>query len=219
MEHSGSGQAFLSGSIRIRVMLALVACLAQPGCYSVTRTGAPEPAAMLETLGNVSVLRVGKPLRPRPELRLQPGDEVATDVNGYAVIRYASGASVYLKPDTRVRVGSIFVVFGEVFARAKELFRVDTDFVTAGVEGTEFSLQANRMGLITVTVREGIVVCSSMRGRWAPVRMQNGERLVAVQEQTPEVTKVPGKELRSETGWVDDIEARLRQKKKPSATP
>jgi hypothetical protein len=213
MEYS---EAFFSCRMRMRAILIAAACLTQLGWYGHAKA-APESTATLETLGRVQVLREGKPLSARRGLRLRAGDEVTTDINGYALIHYASGERVYLKPDTQVRVGSIFVVFGEAFLRVKDLFRVDSDFVTAGVEGTEFSFQMIRMGAITVTVREGIVVCSSVKGLWAPVRMQTGERLIAIQDEAPQVIGVSREELHAETGWVDELEAHFRRQKKPPA--
>jgi hypothetical protein len=213
MEYS---EAFFSCRMRMRAILIAAACLTQLGWCGHTKA-APESTATLETLGRVQVLREGKSLSARRGLRLRAGDEVTTDINGYAVINYASGERVYLKPDTQVRVGSIFVVFGAAFLRVKDLFRVDSDFVTAGVEGTEFSFQMTRMGAITVTVREGIVVCSSVKGLWAPVRMQTGQRLIAIQDEAPQVIGVSRKELHAETSWVDELEAHFRREKKRPA--
>ena len=170
------------------------------------------PYATLDSIGEVSVLRAGRTLAVRAELPLQRGDQIQTHVAAYVVIRYAGGARVYLKPNTAVRVGSLFVFAGEVFARARGFFRIDTDFVNAGVQGTEFTLISDGDSVARVTVREGRVICSSPTGRWIPVLLQGGEQLVARRQRQPVLSRVPSDDVHSATAWVDEVDERIRKR-------
>jgi ferric-dicitrate binding protein FerR (iron transport regulator) len=178
------------------------------------------PFATLDALGEVSVVRAGRTLPVRPALPLQRGDQVRTHADAYAVIRYAASGRVYLKPNTAVRIGSLFVFSGEVFARVRGFFRIDTDFVNAGVQGTEFTVISERDTGAIVTVREGRVVCSSPSARWIPVLMRGGERLVARRQQQPELSRVAHADVRSDTAWADELDERIsRSGAEPPAQP
>jgi hypothetical protein len=176
------------------------------------------PYAVLDSIGEVSVLRAGRTVAIAAELPLQRGDQIETHAGAYAVIRYAGGGRVYLKPNTGVRVGSLFVFFGEVFARTRGFFSIDTDFVRAGVQGTELTVVSQRDSGAMVTVRDGRVICSSPTGRWIPVLVRGGEQLVARRQRQPVLTRVPGADVRSDTAWVDEVDERIwRREPEPQA--
>ena len=47
----------------------------------------------------------------------------------------------------------------------------------AGVEGTRFLFEVGRDRAVHVAVADGVVVCRSPSGAWAPVRLQTNEGL------------------------------------------
>ena len=105
---------------------------------------------------------------------LQRGDEIETEPNVIAVIRYPIG-DVYIDAGTRVRIGSLDVLFGKVFARVRGLFSVENQNVVAGVEGTEFEFEVARNGATQITVLDGIVLSSSKRLPWKPLRVTRNQ--------------------------------------------
>ena len=69
---------------------------------------------------------------------MQPGDALWTGPDTSVVISYPGGARAYVRPSTRVRIGSIINDIGKVFVKVKGVFRVQTEFVIAGSEGTQY---------------------------------------------------------------------------------
>ncbi len=123
----------------------------------------------------VSVTRGGRPLNLRLPLVLQPGDIIETGAGG-AVLRLENGEAV-LAPGTRVKLGSLEVIFGRVFASVRGLFRAEDDSVAADVEGTQFMFERQPGRATRVVVLEGVVRCSSKSGAWAAVRVPAGQRM------------------------------------------
>lgn len=178
---------------------------------------AAEPIAALESRGSVVVRRGALLLPGRDVGVLRANDEIRTGSDGFAVINYPNGSQILVRPHSRVRTGSLFIAAGQIFARIKGLFRIDSDFVSAGVEGTEFTMTA-KPGRTTVTVREGVVVCSSRSSGWTPIRMSAGERLLARKPERPtglrggarpKVERLSERELAREFGWVDQFGTRF----------
>lgn len=124
---------------------------------------------------SVSVTRAGQRLPPALPLALQPGDEIDVGADATVLIRFPEGHEAYVLPHSRVRVGSLFAYFGEMLVRAKGLFRVDTEFVTAGVEGTEFWARIDKDQDASFGVMEGRVRLSSKSGDWPSVLMKEND--------------------------------------------
>ena len=101
-----------------------------------------------------------------PDTVLQPGDAIWTGPNTEAVISYPSGARAYLRPNTQVSIGSLFVEIGKVFVKVRGVFQVKTAFVTAASEGTEYWVEVQPAGVRTV-VAEGQVNFYSNAGAWS----------------------------------------------------
>lgn len=141
-------------------------------------TTADTPAAGQE----VRILRGAESLIARENLDLLTGDMIETPSNASAILHYPEGHEVLLTPGTRVKLGSIFVFFGEIIVRARGFFRVETTVLTAGVEGTEFLVRTTDSGQgVDVVVAEGTVVCkSTLPEGWAPIRVAAAEQLTAV---------------------------------------
>jgi hypothetical protein len=121
-----------------------------------------------------TVFRDGRPVAVRPPLTLQPGDELETGAGGAALVQLPDGGLVVIDARSRVRIGSLEVLFGRVFAAVRGLFSVESENVVAGVEGTEFAFELRPDREVRVVVLEGVVVCSSRAGRWPPTRLRSG---------------------------------------------
>jgi len=163
--------------------LALAGC-AEPYVVGGQSGGTRPPSASqrvatLDVEGDVELIQGGRRVRGRDGDALNRGDEVRTFAGSYALLTFADGDRVWLDYDTRVRVGSIFTFFGRVFASVSGIFQVDSEFVAASSEGTEFTVTVGRAGrnIFSVAVRSGIVGCAPRRGRWAPLRLASGNRL------------------------------------------
>ena len=98
--------------------------------------------------------------------------------------------------NTRVRVGSLFVFFGRVFATVSGSFSVDSEFVATSTEGTEFTVSIDRLrrGPFSVALGQGILRCEPRAGRWRTVRMKPGERLSSEGRGQPAVSKLQPQE-------------------------
>jgi hypothetical protein len=196
---------------RRRLVLGLGALLA--GCAEpyvrggpVYETPAPpqrQPIATLDVQGEVVVVQGGREFMGYDGMPLFEGDHLRTRASSYALCRFRDGDSVWLDYDTHVGVGSIFTFFGRVFASVSGVFQVDSEFVAASSEGTEFTVTiARTQPQFSVAVRRGAVLCRPRRGRWRPVRLQTGERLIGLAAATPRVDRLDAREQESEFGWV-----------------
>jgi hypothetical protein len=125
--------------------------------------------------GLVSVTRQGTRLAQAPS-RLQAGDEVETGPDGVALIHFRDLGDVMLMPRTRVRIGSIEVIFGEFLAKVRGLFTASSQNVVAAVQGTSFSLSSSN-GAVHIVVAEGVVSVSPRSGGWPAQRLGPGQAL------------------------------------------
>lgn len=161
--------------------------------------------AAADEIRSVEIVRDGQRLS-QPSNLLKKGDRIETDSESTAIVRYANGTVVYLRPNSRVRVGSIFVEIGEIFVKVKGLFRVDTEFVAAGAEGTEYAVRVLPQNEVSVVVLEGKVSCISRLRRWP--------KFVLSEQQTARFpgwgfaarSLASGAEIEHIRRWVNDIE-------------
>ena len=163
------------------VMGGLGPCFSGVACAQAS-AAQPQPAETpILHLGesasrDTRVFRGGRPVELRPGMPLQNGDEVQTGGEVDAVvIDFPTRGRVALAARTRVRIGSLEVLFGRVFANVRGLFSVSSANVVAGVEGTSFMVDVGLQGQMRVVVLEGVVVCRSRSDTWAPMRVRAGE--------------------------------------------
>jgi len=155
----------------------------------------------------VRVIRDGAPLADPMGARLQKGDVIETGTETSALLRFADGNEVILGPDTRVRLGSLEVFFGRVFASVRGAFVVHSDTVSAEVEGTEYLFEQPRAEAVRVVVLEGVVTCRSPQSRWADARIGAGRMfdLDYADGEAPRVVNAPPDVLLSTRRWVDAV--------------
>ena len=152
---------------------------------------------------------------------LERDDELETARDVMAVIRYPIG-DVYVDAATRVRIGSLDVLFGRVFAKVKGFFSVENQNVVAGVEGTEFAFEVARDGSTEITVLDGAVLSSSKRLPWKPLRVTRNQAFwVTNAGMQIKVGAAPPVQLAQLQRWVDraDRAVAVLAPREPQAPP
>jgi hypothetical protein len=152
---------------------------------------------------------------------LERDDELETARDVMAVIRYPIG-DVYVDAGTHVRIGSLDVLFGRVFAKVKGFFSVENQNVVAGVEGTEFAFEVARDGSTEITVLDGAVLSSSKRLPWKPLRVTRNQAFwVTNAGMQIRVGAAPPTELAQLQRWVDraDRAVAVLAPREPQAPP
>ena len=96
--------------------------------------------------GLAVVVRSGVREEAYAGMTLQPGDRIDTGPRADAVLRYASGTELVLRPNSGGRIGSLTDFVGEVFVKVKGFFSVDTTFVKAGARGTAYLVRTHAGG-------------------------------------------------------------------------
>jgi hypothetical protein len=176
--------------------------------------------AGVDLQGSLDVMRNGQLMPVSLSMPLMTGDELLTHRDTLAIIRYPEGHDVYLMPDTRVRLGSIFTFFGEIFVRAKGFFQANTEFVSAGVEGTEFWLKVEANNVVKLGVLSGSVNMRSSTGRWSPVRLVSNQVFSVNRNKPPVKEKAPARYLDQIRRQIEGIDRRLEEETEhPSSTP
>ena len=204
-------------------LLTLAFALAGGGC--ATPAAGPAAYATLEAV----VIDAQRPARPdelsqvrvwrgttlvatQPRMALQPGDLVQTGPNAYAVLHYEK-AEVLMRPSSQGRVGSLTDVIGEVFAKIRGAFAVETSFVRAGANGTAYLVRGAADGSAVVTVFDGAVTLSSRTGAWAPQSLATGMTALCTARFAPQVRAASVQELQQTHDWVDRIEKLAPQRR------
>lgn len=193
-----------------RRYLILSGLLLLAGCVSRRHPGTGTPSSRSYVAKLVSAERsvtVKSNVRRVPAnagMKLYDGDVVTTSGDSYARVRFRDGDEVWLDYRTEVRIGSLDISFGRVFAVVRGIFTIDSEYVTAGTEGTEFSVAVNRpkRGDYSVSVKKGVVRCSSPRRRWKTLRVTRGERLSSKKHLAPKKVLLKGPMKQREFSWV-----------------
>lgn len=211
--------------------LALVITLVLPAC----ETGPREPTIRLAQVARdvagaevrwqqaepaevgLRVWRDGQELRATRGMLLQRGDVVQTGPLSAAVIRFSGGGTdtsagaatgtTTLAENTRVRVGSLEVFFGRVFANLRGIFETSSENIVAGVEGTRFLFEVRPDRSVGIAVAEGVVACRPRQAGWAPVRLHALEALLSPypNRTPPRVMPADARELRDAAAWAASV--------------
>ena len=187
--------------------MLLTGCASGPALVKVARVDPANPEQYVdladESATGVTVYRDGHQLEVELPQILQPGDEVETKSDSVAVIRYANLGEVLVNEATRVRLGSLDVLFGEIFAHVKGWFSVEGQLLVAGVEGTEFAFIVNSDQRESVAVREGTVRCTPKTRAWKPVHLPQWQTLVLEYGQPkPQVSPASAHEIGQLNIWA-----------------
>jgi beta-lactam-binding protein with PASTA domain len=214
----------LLASIHARglVLLSFAAMLAV-GC--ATTTTAP-PFARLEGVvrGNrlataaefqgVQVTRADATVPTVTGMGLQKGDRIVTDGSTEAVILFGDAYEVILATETDITIlnPTIFQKIGKAIVKKlkeiREKFRVETEYVNAGVEHTEFAISVDRANVVSVVVLEGEVTLESRAQTWAPQTIGPRQSAVVRSGQLPSRRdRLPQADLDRTFGWARRVEA------------
>lgn len=143
----------------------------------------------------VRLRRGGTDQPARVGMVFQRGDVLATGPGVAAVLRIVGRGEVALDENTEVRIGSLEVIFGRLFADLRGLFTVRSQTVEAVNEGTRFLFEVGRDGRVRVVVADGVVTCRSPSGAWPAVRLAAGRSLLYVNQGTPRVLPADTREV------------------------
>lgn len=152
------------------------------------------------------LVRNGTSFQFSPGIALQPGDALWTGPDGAAVISYPGGARAYIYPNTRVRIGSLIDDIGKVFVKVKGAFKVQTNFVTAGSEGTQYWVDVQAPDQVKVVVVEDVVSLASNAAIWPMRRLRAGEQAVLSGGGAPVQGPANPADIRRETDWVNRMD-------------
>lgn len=168
-----------------------------------TRVARPDEGGLVQVNRNAAWLDA------KANTVLQEGDWISTGSNAYALIRYPSGSEIYMRPGTRGRIGSFSGMVGEVFAKIRGVFAVQTTFVKAGAEGTAYSVRASPSGEYAVMVLDGTVRLSSLSNAWPSVALGPASMAAGRPQTAPHPTPTPAYEAERTHAWVDRMEKLL----------
>ena len=189
-------------------------------------TTATPPFAQLESVvkGNrlasgaelqgVRVTRADAGIATATGMGLQKGDRIVTDSSTEAVILFGDAYQVILAPDTDITIlnPTIFQKIGRAVVKKlkeiREKFRVETEYVNAGVEHTEFAISVDRASVVSVVVLEGEVTIESRAQTWAPQTIGPRQAAVVRSGQLPSRTdRLLQNDIDRTFGWARRVEA------------
>jgi PASTA domain/FecR protein len=158
--------------------LILAVVLLSSGCASA-RFGTLESVlkgdrlATGSELQEVRVERAGASPATTPGMAIRKGDRIVTGPDTRVLVSLGAGYELILEPGTDIEVlnPSLFMRVGQAFVqtaqRVREYLKIKTEFVVAGVEGTQF-VATVRGDEFLVSVVEGHVKVESPTGAWPP---------------------------------------------------
>jgi hypothetical protein len=192
----------------------LLFCLSLSGCASIT-LNAVQDGRLVQggTIAGVELMRQGVRSPAQDNMDLQPGDEIRTDPQTIAVLSFMDGARVFVQPATHLRIGSIFVYLGEVLVKVKGYFQVETRYVTAGSEGTQYLVRVDPGDQLRVAVVEDRVGLASRSQRWNRTILGPGQAARIDGEAPPRVDAKPmsSEEVEDIRRRIDDLDALVPQ--------
>ena len=188
---------------------ALAGCATQP-VTAITLSGVVrgEQTALTGPVlrDAAQLVRNGASYQVSAGMVMQPGDALWTGPDTSVVISYPGGARAYLRPYTRVRIGSIIDDIGKVFVKVKGVFRVQTEFVTAGSESTQYWVDVKERQQVSVVVVEGVVSLASNAATWPARILRAGEQAVLSGAGAPTLYAASPADIRRETDWVNSMD-------------
>ncbi len=223
-------------SLRSQARHALLLCCALLGgcgelCVNgICATASTRPGVPL--LYADAGVRVERPstgeLPYKPGMALETGDIVQT-ATGYALIDFDDDNVVALQQNTRIQLGSIKLLLGEVFARIGKIIQrgggqVATDELSASVTGTEYSVRrapshgSTEPSSTSVIVRKGKVLCEDRANRrWPAVELAENRAFRVDGRQMPQPPEFV--DAQAATRWADEVIKRLLVKRPVSVRP
>jgi hypothetical protein len=167
---------------RLWVLLAGLSALGCATPYAkldgVLAGTAPAPAS---GTASVTLVHQGETRPATVQASVLKGDSLQTLPEGTALLTLRAGYEVIVEPGTELAIEnpSIFVTVGKLIVRTvrhtSEVFRLNTRFVSAAVEGTVFVFEVTRDDVVRLSVLEGAVRVGPHSNGWAAVTYQAGQ--------------------------------------------
>ena len=193
----------------IGAAIALAGCAIQP-VTDITLSGVVrgEQAVLTAPVSRdaAQLVRNGASYPVSPGMVMQPGDALSTGPDISVVISYPGGARAYVRPNTRVRIGSIIDDIGKVFVKVKGAFKVQTEFVIAGSESTQYWVDVKERQQVNIVVVEGVVSLASNAATWPARTLRAGEQAVLSGASAPTLYAASPADIRRETDWVNSMD-------------
>ena len=162
-------------------------------------------------LGSVSIERAGRRIATQLGMELLVDDTLRTDARAIAVLAFGSkGSEVAVRSTSTVRISSVFVLLGEVFAWVVDYFEVQGEQVEMLPRGTEFLVKVGRGDVVEVTMVEGRVYVASRTRAWPDLSVEPFEQATAIGAQPPTKRILSPEELNDKLQWVKRLEQVIR---------
>lgn len=150
--------------------------------------------------GTASLVRDAQPRDLTMENKVREGDRLKTGADGYVHLRMIDGAVLSLRSDSALSIvnyhyapdapgesqvnltlhsGVVRSISGEIGARSRERFRLDTPVAAVGIRGTDFSVLTDS-GVSRLSINRGGVVMAphSSQCRWGGLGGCDGDGAV-----------------------------------------
>ncbi len=124
--------------------------------------------------GRVTVVRDNARRNGQLKESVVKGETMLTAPDGAAILTIRPGYEVIVEPGTELSIENPSIFLKKV-RQAKEALRLNTEFVSAGVEGTEFVFEVLKDGTVHIAVVDGAVVVRPRQASWAPVTYLSGD--------------------------------------------
>jgi beta-lactam-binding protein with PASTA domain len=186
-------------------VVALQACAPAKLTHVLVNEREAEPSEY----GRVVIMRKDKPMETRLGMDLQPNSIVETDERSWAVLQFTSGAKVILKPNTRVQIASLTVIFGEILAVIEKIrgaFAVKQEDVVAAPKSTIFSVRRSVDGPTVVGVIHGAVELTSPTRSWPAAVVKQYQRAVIRPGSRPVIDTLEKGRFNTIVGWANRVE-------------
>jgi len=133
--------------------------------------GADPPWQRTDNALGVNVRRGGVEITPRIGMLLEPGDDIRTGADVAVVLQLGAVGEAVVDEQSSVRLGSLEVFFGRVFANLRGLFTVRSETLEAVNDGTRYLFEVSGNRVTRLTVVDGAVTCRPRTGAWGAVRV------------------------------------------------
>lgn len=200
--------------------LFFVTCVFLSGCGALGRLDQVLINDIPAQKGQINVVQIIRENQVAPtnlRMELKQGDEIKTDSESTAIIWLQGGSKIILGPDTHIRLVNpnhiieMLSVIGDkiskLFVEAKGVLQVNTDYVSAASEGTNFLVTQGPNNDVSVTVLEGIVRLESKANRFSPVRLTRFKKASVLGELTANVESIDQKGANTIIEWINRIES------------
>lgn len=188
-------QRFLGRSMAGLVLTLLLSLIWAPAVWGQAVAG-----SVTFVSGNASLVRDAQPRDLTIKNKVREGDRLETGADGYVHLRMVDGAVLSLRSDSALSIvnyhyapdapdesqvnltlhsGVVRSISGEIGARSRERFRLDTPVAAVGIRGTDFSvLTDNDVSRLSIS-RGGVVMAPhSSQCRWGGLGGCDGEGAV-----------------------------------------